>query len=78
MTKVDLFNKNIGLCLGSTLYDQQNQIVCQTFYSYVVNAEQRWIPNKVYFKGWDKDPISGKRRFQESTTVFENVELTIK
>ncbi|MEO8475220.1 MAG: hypothetical protein ABI477_23660 [Chryseolinea sp.] len=77
-SKVDIYNKDLGLCLGSTLYDQQNQILCQTFYSYSVTPDQRWFPNRIYMKGWDNDPLTGKMRAQESTTYFENVTINIK
>ena len=76
-TTVDIYNINLGISIGSTLYDNQQNIVCQTFYSYTQNADQRLVPQAIYMQSWDKDPVTGEKRKTETNTYFENVTATI-
>ncbi len=77
LTTVDIFNTSLGILIGSTLYDQQEEIVCQAFYKYRLNMDNRLVPETIYMQSWDKDPVTGAKRKVETNIYFENVVATV-
>ncbi len=77
LTSVDIFNTALGIMMGSTLYDEQENIVCQVYYSYVYNEQNKLVPEATFLQSWDIDPITGEKRKTETHTYFENVTATI-
>lgn len=76
-TTVDIFNTSLGIMIGSTMYDELENIVCQAFYRYGFNIYDQLVPEAIYMQSWDKDPITGEIKKVETNTYFENVTATI-
>lgn len=75
--KVDIFNTGLGILMGSTMYDQQEKVVCQAFYSYQLVGSDRLVPQAIFMQSWDTDPVTGDERKTETNTYFDNVTATI-
>lgn len=76
-TTVDIFNTALGILIGSTMYDEQENIVSQSFYKYVLNSENQLVPEAIFTQSWDKDPVTGNERKVDTNIYFENVTATI-
>lgn len=74
-TTVQLFNEDLGLYLGGTVYDGQT-ILCQTFYSYTLNGQQQLVPYIIHTETWSSNPQTGERIKSASETYFTNVSVT--
>lgn len=71
--QVDVVNPGLGVVLGSSLYDEADGLVSQTFYRYKQNADKKLMPEAIYMKAWAKDPKTGKVVETVTTTEFDNL-----
>ena len=76
-TTVNIFNTSLGILMGSTMYDEQGQVVVTTFYSYKQNSSDQLVPEAIFMESWDNHPLTGERVKSESHIWFENVTATI-
>ncbi len=76
-TIVNIFNTSLGIMIGSTLYNEQEEIISQAFYSYELNGQERLVPKAFYMQNWDIDPVTREKTKTETHTFFENVSVTL-
>lgn len=72
--QVDMLHKGLGVVLGSSLYNEANELVCQTFYRYKSNSDKtKLLPEAIYSKQWDTNPRTNKRVETIANVKFENM-----
>jgi hypothetical protein len=77
LASVDIFNTEMGVLMGSTLYDMQENIVSQTFYKYKLNDDNVLVPEAIHSESWEEDPVTGEKAKVENDTYFENISATV-
>ena len=72
--QVDMLHKKLGIVLGSSLYNEADELVCQTFYRYKANSDKtKLLPEVIYSKQWDTNPRTNKRVETITNMQFENM-----
>ncbi len=79
LKQVDIVNATFGIAVGSSLYDETDQLVCQTFYKYKLESNKnKLIPETIYSKLWHVNPRTKERVETVTNTQFENIVVKIK
>ncbi|NID13423.1 hypothetical protein [Fibrivirga algicola] len=72
--QVDILNTKLGIVLGSSLYNEANELVCQTFYRYKLNDDKnKLIPQVIHTKQWDTNSRTNLRVETINNTQFDNI-----
>lgn len=83
---VNIINPNLGVLVGSKLYDDKDQLVNQVFYQYKLGDDKnkdkqlknkKLTPEALYQKTWITNDKTGKTRVTVTNTYFDNVSAII-
>ena len=69
-----MLHKKLGIVIGSSLYNEADELVCQTFYRYKANSNKtKLIPGVIYSKQWDTNPRTNKWVDTITNMQFDNM-----
>jgi hypothetical protein len=69
---VDIVNKKFNILIGSKMYDNKDNNVSETFYSYKLEADNKLSPKAIYSANYNED-AKGKKVKNITNTYFESV-----
>lgn len=74
---VDIIDPNLGILVGSSLYNDKEQLVNQVFYRYKLGDDKKLTPESLHQKYWTTNTKTGETYAIVANTYFDNVSAII-